>query len=220
MPPRSLSRNRKPRTSTQKRVPSQVATAARGSLRLVQRRETSSPGLANAPPHDTQLTKTAAKLSLGDGVSVPKENLSLVFRNQHLIRVAVLGIFIGLGIYSLWWPSLLALGGLVVVAYSAWLLFLEGRGIMVDEQTLSFPTRPLPWLPIFALTRGRVRVGNVADLTYVGSWMGMERVLLNRRSDHQTLLFQDRTTRRLFFETMRRRFPTIEIYRVHRPYPG
>ena len=144
----------------------------------------------------------------------------MVFRNQHLIRVAVLGILIGIGIYSLWWPSLLALGGLVIFAYSAWLLFLEGRGIIIDEQTLSFPTRPLPWLPIFALTRGRVPVEQVTDLTYVRTWMGMERVLLNRRSDRQTLMFQDRNARRLFFETMRRRLPTIEIYRVHRPYPG
>ena len=141
----------------------------------------------------------------------------MVFRNRHFIRVAVLGILIGVGIYLLWWPSLLALGGLVIFAYSAWLLFLEGRGIIIDEQMLSFPTRPLRWLPIFALTRGRVPVEQVSDLTNVGSWMGMERVLLNRQSDRQTLMFQDRNARRLFFQTMRRRVPAIEMYRAILP---
>src|SRR5262249_10743101 len=139
-----------------------------------------------------------------------------VFRNWYLLAAAVLGILIGVGIYWLWWPSLLALGGLVIFAYSAWLLFLEGRGIFVDEQTLSFPTRPLPWLPIFALTRGRVPVEQVTELTCGRTWMGMERVLLNRRSDRQTLMFQDRNARRLFFETMRQRVPTIEMYRAPR----
>jgi hypothetical protein len=134
--------------------------------------------------------------------------------------VAVLGIVIGLGIYWVSWPSLLALGGLVIFAYNAWLLFLEGRGIIIDEQTLSLPIRQLPWLPIFALTRARLPVEQVSDLTYVGSWMGMERVLLNHQSDRQTLIFEDRDARRLFFETMRRRLPTIAIYRVQRPNPG
>jgi hypothetical protein len=143
----------------------------------------------------------------------------LVFRNRHLIRVAVLGILIGLGISWVWAPSLwVALVGLVIFIYSAWLLLLEGRGIILDEQTLSFPTRPVPWLP--SLTRARFPVEKVTDLTLMGSWLGMELVLLNRRSDHQMLLFEDSNTRRLFFESMRRRLPTIEIYRVHRPYPG
>jgi hypothetical protein len=145
----------------------------------------------------------------------------LVFRNRYLIRVAVLGILIGLGISWVWVPSLLvALGGLVIFIYSAWLLLLEGRGIIMDEQTLSFPTRPVPWLPILALTRARLPVEKVTDLTLMGSWLGMELVLLNRRSDHQMLLFEDSNTRRLFFESMRPRLPTIEIYRVQRPYPG
>jgi hypothetical protein len=142
----------------------------------------------------------------------------LVFRNRYLIRVSVLGIVIGLGIYGVWRPSLfVTLGGFVIFAYSAWLLLLEGRGIIIDEQALSFPTRPVPWLPIFALTRARLRVEQVSDLTYMGPWMGMERVLLNRRSDCQTLMFQDRNARRLFFETMRRSVPMIEIYRAHKP---
>jgi hypothetical protein len=156
----------------------------------------------------------------GDGVSVSKGNLELVFRNRPLIRVAVVGILIGLGIYWAWAPSPLgALGGLVIFAYSAWLLFLEVGGIIIDEHTLSFPTRPVLWLPIFTLTRARLPMEKVTDLTHVGSWMGMERVLLNHRSDRQTLLLEDRGARRLFFETMRRRVPTIEMYRVHRLNP-
>jgi hypothetical protein len=68
-----------------------------------------------------------------------KGNPDLVFRNRHLIRVAVLGILIGLGISWVWVPSLLvALGGLVIFIYSAWLLLLEGRGIIMDEQTPRF----------------------------------------------------------------------------------
>jgi hypothetical protein len=133
----------------------------------------------------------------------------------------VLGILIGLGSYWAWALSapLVALGGLVIFAYSAWLLLLEARGIIIDEQTLSIPTRLVLWLPIFALIRARLPVEGVKDLTHVGSWMGMERVLLNRQSDRQTLLFEDRDARRLFFATMRRRVPAIEIYRAHRLNP-
>jgi len=174
--------------------------------------------------HGTKNGCELAQLSVGGQRSVPKKILGLgvVIRNWRLIRVAVLGILIGLGIYGVSSPSLLASAGLVIFAYSAWLLFLEGRGIIIDEQTLSFPIRPLAWLPIFALTRARLRlpVVQVSDLTYVGSWMGMERVLLNHQSDRQTLIFQDRDARRRFFEIMKRRLPMIDIYRVQRPNPG
>jgi hypothetical protein len=162
-------------------------------------------------------TPSAVRRGLSSGLG----NGELVFRNRHLIRLAVLGILIGPVIYWVGGSSLLViLGGLVIFGYSAWLLALEGRGIIIDQQTLSFPTRPVPWLPILALTRARLPVEKVTDLTLLGSWLGVERVLLNRRSDHQMLLFEDSNTRRLFFETMRRRLPAIEIYRVHRPYPG
>jgi hypothetical protein len=46
----------------------------------------------------------------------------------------VLGISGDLAIYLNWRPSLLAWGGLVIFAYSVWLLFLEGRRIIIDEQ--------------------------------------------------------------------------------------
>jgi hypothetical protein len=166
-------------------------------------------------------TRACGNFGSKDAFQFKKEISKLVFKNRHLIRVAVLGILIGLAIYWVGVPSLLvALGGLVIFAYSAWLLLLEGRGIIMDEQTLSFPTRPVRWLPIFALARTRLPLEKITDLTYMGSWMGIERVLLNHRTDRRTLLLEDRDARRLFFEAMRRRISAIEIYRVHRPYRG
>jgi hypothetical protein len=146
--------------------------------------------------------------------------MRVVIRNWYLVAAAVMGISGGLGIYWKWTPSLLAWGGLVIFTYSVWLLFLEGCGTIIENQMLSIPTRPLPWLPIFALTRVRLPVERVSDITYVGSyvgsWMGMEHVLLNHQPDRQTLLFHTREARRLFFETMELRVPTIRIYRLHR----
>jgi hypothetical protein len=115
--------------------------------------------------------------------------MRVVIRNWYLVAAAVMGISGGLGIYWEWTPSLLAWGGLVIFTYSVWLLFLEGRGIIIENQMLSIPTRPSPWLPIFALTRVRLPMEQVSDITYAGSWMGMEHVLLNRQSDRQTLIF-------------------------------
>jgi hypothetical protein len=131
----------------------------------------------------------------------------VVIRNWYLVPAAVIGISGGLGIYWKRTPSLLALGGLVIFTYSVWLLFLEGRGIIIENQMLSIPTRPLPWLLIFALTRVRLPVEQVRDITYVGSWMGMEHVSLNHQSDRQTLIFHTKEARRLFFETMKLRVP-------------
>jgi len=74
----------------------------------------------------------------------------------------VLGILIGIGIgiYAARSPSLLALlVGLVIFAYDAWLLFLEVGGIIIDEQTLSFPIRLLPWLPIFCINPRAIACG-------------------------------------------------------------
>src|SRR5439155_15218411 len=127
-----------------------------------------------------------------------------VFRNWYLVAAAVMGISGGLGIYWKWTPSLLAWGGLVIFAYSVWLLLLEGRGIIIENQTLSIPTRPLPWLPIFALSRLRLPVEALKDITYVGSWLGMEQVLLNQHQlDRQQLLFHTREARRIFFEIVK-----------------
>jgi hypothetical protein len=140
----------------------------------------------------------------------------VVIRNRYLVPAALLGISGGLGMYWTLMPSLLALGGLVISAYGVRLLFLEGQGIIIEKRTLSFPTRPLPWLPIFALTRAQLPMEQISDLTYVGSWMGMDRVFLNHQSDRQTLLFHSREARRLFFGTMEREVPTIQIYRRHR----
>jgi hypothetical protein len=74
----------------------------------------------------------------------------VVIRNWYLLAVAVLDIWGALGIYWTWMPSLLAWCGLVIFAYSVWLLFLEWRGI-------------IPWLPIFALTRVRLPVEAVRE---------------------------------------------------------
>jgi hypothetical protein len=53
-------------------------------------------------------------------------------------------------------------------------------------------------------------------MTYVGSWMDMEHLLLNHESGRQTVLFHTREARRLFFETMKLKVPTIQMYRVKR----
>src|SRR5262249_45647778 len=111
-------------------------------------------------------------------------------------------------------PSPLAWGGVVIFAYSIWLGFLEGRGILVYEQKLSIPTRPLRRLPIFTASRVHFPVQEVWDITYAGSWIGMEHVLLNAsRPDSQQLLFHTRAARRFFFEIMKLKVPTIRIYR-------
>jgi hypothetical protein len=59
-------------------------------------------------------------------------------------HLAVIGISSGLGAYWKWTPSLLAWGALAIAAYSVLVLFLEGQGIILDEQMLSLPIRPLP----------------------------------------------------------------------------
>jgi len=86
---------------------------------------------------------------------------------------------------------------------------------MIEIQVLSIPTRPLLSLPIFALARVRLRMEEVRDVTYAGSWMGMEHVLLNNHQpDRQQLLFDAVEARRRFFGILKLRSPGLRIYRI------
>ena len=142
--------------------------------------------------------------------------MRLVIRNRYVLGVAVLGTFGGLGIYWMGTPLPWAWAGLVILSYSVWLLFLEWRGIIIHKQMLSFPNRPLPWLPIFALARVRLPLEGIEDIKYAGAWMGMEHVLLSHQSDRQQLLFHTRAARRLFFTSVKLNVPKIQIYRVYK----
>jgi hypothetical protein len=151
-------------------------------------------------------SKTGAAVATG-----ARKRLSV--RNPYVLAGSLsvgslgLGYFV-LGSTPLGWFAL-ALG-----LFCIWLFVLELRGVVVNADTLSFPSRPVRWLPIFAVGRRRVPMRDLEEMTVLRPWCGLQVVLLDGGCGVERLLFHSRNSRLKFFDAVKAKLPTIRIYRA------
>jgi hypothetical protein len=137
----------------------------------------------------------------------------LSVRNPYVLVGSLFAGSLGLGYFVLGSPPLgwfaLALG-----LFCVWLFVLELRGVAVNADVLSFPSRPLRWLPIFSVWRRRVPMRDLEEMTVLRPWCGLQVVLLDGRCGVERSLFHSRNSRLKFFDAVKAKLPGIRIYRA------
>jgi hypothetical protein len=119
-----------------------------------------------------------------------------------------------LGYFALRFKTLPGLLALALCIFCVWHFVLEVRGVVVNANTLSFPRRPLAWLPVFSVWRRRVPLKDLDEMTVLRPWLSLEIVLLEGRFGAERLLFHSRNARLKFFDAVKTKSPGIKIYRA------
>ncbi len=135
-------------------------------------------------------------------------------RNRYVLLASLLVAGLGLGYFvvrSKTPPGWLALAlGLLC----AWLFLLELWGVVVGADSVSFPCRPIRWLPIFSAWRRRVPLRDLDEVTVLRPWCGLQVVQLEGGFGTERLLFHSRTARMKFLDAVKAKLPGIRIYRT------
>jgi hypothetical protein len=122
---------------------------------------------------------------------------------------------VGIGFFVTRWNSPSGWLGLALGILCVWLFIIELRGVTVDSGMLSFPQRPLRWLPVFSIWRQQVATIELQEMTVLPRWCGLQVVLVEGAFGAQRLLFKSRTARMKFFEAVKAQVPGIRIYRAY-----
>jgi hypothetical protein len=69
------------------------------------------------------------------------------------------------------------------------LFALELRGVVLEKGILSFPQRPLKWLPVFSFRQRRVSSADLEEVTVLRAWCGLQVVLLEGPLGAERVLF-------------------------------
>ena len=135
-------------------------------------------------------------------------------RNSYLSIGSLFLGAVGLGNFVTRWNSPSGWLGLALGAFCVWLFIIELRGVTVDRGMLSFPRRPLRWLPIFSIWRQQIATIELHEMTVLPRWYGLQVVLVEGAFGAERLLFQSRSVRMKFFEAVKAQAPGIRIYRA------
>jgi len=138
----------------------------------------------------------------------------LSVRNPYVLAGSVLVGSLGLGYFVLGSTTPLGWFALALGLFCVWLFVLEVRGVVVNADALSFPSRPFRWLPIFSVWRRRVPMQDLEEMTVLSPWCGLQVVLLDGRCGVERLLFHSRNSRLKFFDAVKAKLPAIRIYRA------
>jgi len=134
-------------------------------------------------------------------------------RNRYVLLGSLLLGGLGLAYFVLRSKAPPGWLALALGLFCVWLFLLELRGVVAAADTVSFPRRPLRWLPIFSLWRRRVPLRDLEEITVLRPWCGLQLVLLDGRFGTEHLLFHSRKARMKFFEAVKAMLPDIRIYR-------
>jgi hypothetical protein len=135
-------------------------------------------------------------------------------RNRYVLLASLLAAGLALGYFVLRSKAPPGWLALALGLFCVWLFLLELRGVVVRADTLSFPRRPIRWLPIFSIWRRRVPLRDLDEMTVLRPWCGLQVVLLDGRFGSERLLFHSRNARMKFFEAVKAKLPDIRIYRT------
>jgi hypothetical protein len=135
-------------------------------------------------------------------------------RNSYLSIGSLFLGAVGLGYFVTRWNSPSGWFGLALGILCVWLFTIELRGVTVDGGMLSFPRRPLRWLPVVSIWWQQVATIDLQEMTVLPRWCGLQVVLIEGAFGAERLLFQSRSVRMKFFEAVKAQAPSIRIYRA------
>jgi hypothetical protein len=100
---------------------------------------------------------------------------------------------------------------------SLWLFQCELLGISIESQTLTMPTRQIPWMPALSFRRRTVLLSEVHRLTLSARWFGFEVVRISGDFGWDLLIFASTDQRRRFIALIQSICPGVAVYRVRSP---
>jgi hypothetical protein len=100
------------------------------------------------------------------------------------------------------------------VLYGLQASFFLFMGVVLDGGDIIFPRAPFFSLPFLVFGRKRRAIGELEDVTYVGSTLGIEHLNLRFVDERRPALFSSRGRRVAFFEAIQAKKHNIRIYRA------
>lgn len=120
---------------------------------------------------------------------------------------------IGLVTFGLRRQGLLGLAGLATSAYCLQAAIVSLLGVNLRRDSVSVPRSMSLAFPILVLGRRRLNASWLNEVTFLGKFLGAERVTLDAPDERFPVLFSSRKQRLAFFAAFRSRRPDIKIYR-------
>jgi hypothetical protein len=104
------------------------------------------------------------------------------FRNWKMMAIELAVALLGFYVFTVTTTGNLATPGFVGVIAgigSLWLFLRDLLGISIDSETLTMPTRQIPWMPALSFRRGTGLLSEVHRLTLSARWFGFEVVKIS-----------------------------------------
>jgi hypothetical protein len=138
------------------------------------------------------------------------------FRNWKMmaieLAIAVLGFYV-FSVTTVDKPEILGVGGVIGGIGALWLIQVEWLGVSIDDETLTMPTRRIPWMPALSFRRRTVLLSEVRRLIMSARWLGFEVVKIYGDFGSEKLIFGSKAQRRCFTLLTQRICPSVAVHR-------
>jgi hypothetical protein len=139
------------------------------------------------------------------------------FWNWIMMAIELAVALLGFYVFTVTTTGNLATPGFVGVIAgigSLWLFLRDLPGISIDSETLTMPTRQIPWMPALSFRRRTVLRSEVHRLTSSARWFGFEVVKISGDFGWDLLVFASRDQRRRFIALIQSVCPGVAVYRI------
>ena len=167
-----------------------------------------SPGEPETSPPNAP--KTSPPLKAPSGVAV--------FANRRAVVVWGCAGVLGLALFLFDVDEVRGTIGGLLALFALQAAFSFSLGVRIAQERIEAP-RAWTWAPLFVLWRTSISLPLLGEITYSGRHLGFEAVRLSGQEGEFETLFDTRDRRHAFFDEVRRRQPSVEIYRVSETEP-
>ena len=139
------------------------------------------------------------------------------FRNWKIMAIELVVALLSFGAFIVTTidnPSILGIVCLIAGIGALWSFQCELLGISINSQTLTMPTRQIPWMPALSFRRRTILLSEVHRLTMSARWFGFEVVRISGDFGSELLVFASRDQRRRFIALIQSVCSGLAIYRI------
>jgi len=110
-------------------------------------------------------------------------------------------------------PVLAGILGVLVAVGALWMVLRELKGISINSEAISMPTKRSQWFPLLSFWRRTVALSEVRRLTVSPPWSGFEVVRISGDFGSDVLVFSSKAQRRRFIAIVESLSPGVGVYR-------
>lgn len=146
----------------------------------------------------------AVHLNLGQRVRI---------RNWKLVGIWLIGATLGALAFQFQHRVPAGMYGPLLSIFCLSQMLFELLGVAIEKDVIGLPVRPMKLLPIVSVWRKSVAIVNIEGVTFAGSWLGIQVMVVESASAASIAAFQDRKARVKFIDGLKTRAPGLRIYR-------